>query len=230
MLKILYIEDEPSLAKIVKETLEMRDFEVKHLENGDKSLEIFREFQPDVCVFDVMLPGKSGFEIGKQIKAISPKAPILFLTAKSQTQDLLEGFASGGNDYLKKPFSLEELIVRVKNLNAMSDGYVDKQFNKNQIGSFEFDLSTQILKTNNKKITLSFRETQLFQMLLDNKNEIVHRKLILDSIWGDDHFFNSRTLDVYITKLRSYLKEDSSIKIITLKSVGYKLTDKNNLT
>jgi DNA-binding response OmpR family regulator len=227
MLKILYLEDEESLAKIVKESLMSRSFEVLHLENGKKALETFNSFQPDVCVFDVMMPEKDGFAVAKEIRTQKSKTPILFLTAKSQTEDLVQGFGSGGNDYIKKPFSLEELIVRINNLYALSQnnsGGLENQ-NEIQIGKYVFSTLKQELKFNGNTRKVSFRESQLLSLLTENKGEIVPRKVILDSIWGDDHFFNSRNLDVYITKLRGYFQEDKAIEIITLKAVGYRLVD-----
>lgn len=227
MLKILYLEDEESLAKIVKESLMSRNFEVLHLENGSKAIEVFKTFNPDVCVFDVMLPDTDGFTIGKKIRALNNLTPIIFLTAKNQTSDLLEGFKSGGNDYIKKPFSLEELIVRINNLYEISQNktaHIDN-LNEIRIGKYLFLPTKQELVSNNESRKISYRECQLLLMLSENKSEIVSRKLILDTIWGDDHFFNSRNLDVYITKLRNYLKSDQKIEIITLKSVGYRLVD-----
>ncbi len=225
MLKILYLEDEASLAKIVKESLASRSFEVLHLESGENALNIFQDFQPDVCVFDVMLPKKDGFEVAKEIRAQNTTTPIIFLTAKNQTTDLLTGFASGGNDYIKKPFSLEELIVRINNLYALGQ---NKSSNADgsigvKIGKYVFSTTKQELKFENEVRKISFRECQLLDLLTKSKGEIVTRKVILDTVWGDDHFFNSRNLDVYITKLRSYFKSDPKIEIITLKAVGYRL-------
>ena len=227
MLKILYLEDEESLAKIVKESLMSRSFEVLHLENGKMALENFNSFQPDVCVFDVMMPEKDGFAVAKEIRAQKSKTPILFLTAKSQTEDLVQGFGSGGNDYIKKPFSLEELIVRINNLYALSQNNSAGLENQNEIriGNYVFSTLKQELKFNGNTRKVSFRESQLLRLLAENKGEIVPRKVILDTIWGDDHFFNSRNLDVYITKLRGYFQEDKAIEIITLKAVGYRLVD-----
>jgi DNA-binding response OmpR family regulator len=226
-LKILYLEDEESLAKIVKESLISRDFDVLHLDAGEHAVESFHSFKPDVCIFDVMLPGKDGFSIGKEIRAFDTTTPILYLTAKNQTSDLLEGFGSGGNDYIKKPFSLEELIVRIHNLHELSTKGTTTKVNLNEIaiGKYSFSPSKQELRIDSEIKKISYRECQLLLILTKNKGEIVTRKVILDTIWGDDHFFNSRNLDVYITKLRSYLKSDPKIEIITLKAVGYRLVD-----
>ena len=225
MLKILYLEDEASLAKIVKESLASRSFEVLHLESGQNAVNIFNEFQPDVCVFDVMLPEKDGFEVAKEIRANKASTPIIFLTAKNQTTDLLMGFDAGGNDYIKKPFSLEELIVRINNLYALSQNKSVQLNNSDgiKIGKYVFSTTKQELRFENEIRKISFRECQLLDLLTQSQGEIVSRKVILDTVWGDDHFFNSRNLDVYITKLRAYFKSDSNIEIITLKAVGYRL-------
>lgn len=227
MLKILYLEDELSLAKIVKESLASRSFEVIHLESGENAIKIFNEFQPDICVFDVMLPEKDGFEVAKEIRAKNLATPIIFLTAKNQTTDLLMGFDAGGNDYIKKPFSLEELIARINNLYALSQNKSGLSENTSgiKIGKYVFSTTKQELRFENEIRKISFRECQLLDLLTESKGEIVSRKVILDTVWGDDHFFNSRNLDVYITKLRGYFKSDPNIEIITLKAVGYRLID-----
>lgn len=227
MLKILYLEDEVSLAKIVKESLSSRSFEVIHLESGENAIKIFNEFQPDICVFDVMLPEKDGFEVAKEIRTKNAATPIIFLTAKNQTTDLLMGFDAGGNDYIKKPFSLEELIARINNLYALSQNKSGLSENTSEIkiGKYVFSTTKQELRFENEIRKISFRECQLLDLLTESKGEIVSRKVILDTVWGDDHFFNSRNLDVYITKLRGYFKSDPNIEIITLKAVGYRLID-----
>ena len=231
MIKLLYVEDEPNLAKIVSETLSSRQFEVKLITRGDHALSAFKEFHPDICVLDVMLPHLDGYAVGRLIRNQDDKVPIIFLTAKNQTEDALDGFRSGGNDYIRKPFSMEELIVRIKNLLALTNkiqtgGFgTDPKQDRISLGSYQFYLGRQELLIEDKVKRLSHRETELLSMLLDNKGETVLRKNILDKIWGDDSFFNSRNLDVYITKLRDYLKEDAKIQIITLKGVGYRLVE-----
>ncbi len=227
MIKVLYVEDEASLAKIVKESLQSRSFEIVHLPDGQNVLETFKDFKPDVCLFDVMLPVKDGFSLGKEIRAIDPKVPIMFITAKNQTTDVLEGFQSGGNDYIKKPFSLEELIVRIKNLHHISSTEQVKthQDDTIRIGRYNFSPNKSELTFESEIKRLSYRETQLLSLLTLQKNQVVNRKHILDTLWGDDNFFNSRNLDVYITKLRQYFREDPKVEILTLKAVGYRLID-----
>ncbi len=220
--RILYVEDEPFLGLIVKESLESRDFEVNMAQDGAKALDLFRKVSPDICVLDVMLPSKDGYSVAKSIRLINPGVPIIFVTAKTQTEDLLKGFESGGNDYLRKPFSMEELIVRVNNLLSLSKrAKATAPIGSYQIGQFEFDPVRFDLKIGGSSKKLSHREAMLLQILSDNRNSVVSRKEILLRIWGDDSFFNSRTLDVYITKLRDHLGADPSIEIITIKGVGY---------
>jgi DNA-binding response OmpR family regulator len=222
--KVLYVEDEPFLGRIVKESLESRSFKVSMVIDGIDALREFHDFHPDICVLDVMLPGKDGYTIAKEIRTISPAIPIIFVTAKIQTEDLVNGFNSGGNDYIRKPFSMEELIIRINNLLQITRN--EKQITKDviKIGKFEFFTQRYELRGFEKNRKLSHRESTLLQMLFENKNETVLRKDILLKLWGDDSFFNSRNLDVYITKLRDYLKEDSNIQIITIKGIGYHFT------
>jgi DNA-binding response OmpR family regulator len=224
-IKLFYVEDEPSLGKIVKESLESRDFEVYMITSGLHAVEEFKKFQPDVCVLDVMLPHKDGFTIGKEIRSMHSQIPILFLTAKNQTEDVLQGFSSGGNDYIRKPFSMEELIVRIRNLMTLTAPDIKSPTSKDElcIGMFRFYPLRQELHFQNEIRRMSHRETELLQLLAKNLNQAVTRKMILDQIWGNDSFFNSRNLDVYINKLREYLKEDKRVELITLKGVGYRL-------
>ena len=220
--KVLYVEDEPFLGRIVKESLESREFDVTMLADGKVVKQTFEKVKPDICIFDIMLPVKDGYSIAKEVRQVNPATPIIFVTAKTQTEDLLKGFESGGNDYIRKPFSMEELIVRIQNLLQLT------QTQKNapvpelvRIGKYEFNPLRFELRLNENVRKLSNREANLLGMLAENKNGTTNRKDILMRLWGDDSFFNSRNLDVYITKLRDYLKEDPSIEIITIKGVGY---------
>jgi DNA-binding response OmpR family regulator len=221
--KILYVEDEPFLGRIVKESLESRDFEVAMITDGNEATAAFKDSLPDICVLDIMLPSKDGYAIAKEIRQIAAEMPIIFVTAKVQTEDLLKGFEVGGNDYLRKPFSMEELIVRINNLLHLTR--VQKNGSPSQdiitIGQYHFVPLRYELRIGDRTRQLSHRESTLLQTLIDNKNATTLRKDILLKLWGDDSFFNSRNLDVYITKLRDYLKDDPSIKIITIKGIGY---------
>lgn len=221
-MKVLYLEDEIFLGKIVKETLESRGFNISMISDGDLAFEEFKSFQPDICVLDIMLPNKGGLEIAQEIKSVSPDTPIIFLTAKVQTEDVLKGFESGGNDYLKKPFSMEELIVRIKNLKSMAGKKVQENSEFIELASFKFYPAKQeLVNSQHTTIKLSFREAELLKVLTENINNKVLRKDILLKVWNDDSYFNSRNLDVYITRLRDYFKPDQNIEIITLKGVGY---------
>lgn len=220
-IRILYVEDEPFLARIVKESLESRDFEVTMVDDGKDAMARLQALKPDICVLDIMLPSKDGYTLAKEIRQLVPALPIIFVTAKIQTEDLLKGFEAGGNDYIRKPFSMEELIVRVTNLLQLTQSQKATPHENIMIGRYEFLPLRYELRYDGAVKKLSHRESTLLQALIDNKNTTVLRKDILMKLWGDDSFFNSRNLDVYITKLRDYLREDPSIQIITIKGIGY---------
>jgi len=221
--KVFYVEDELFLARIVKESLESRDFEVFMEHDGAKAVDLFKRSQPDICVLDIMLPNKDGFEIADEIRAINECIPIVFLTAKTQTEDVVRGFTLGGNDYIRKPFSMEELIVRMQNLLRLGkDGPKKITSESVKIGKYSFQLNRQVLSNDKEQRKLSFRESELLKLLYESRDKVIDRKDILNLLWGNDSFFNSRNLDVYITKLRSYLKDDPSLEIITIKGIGYR--------
>jgi DNA-binding response OmpR family regulator len=221
-IKILYVEDELSLGKIVKESLQSRGFDVVMESDGAKVLALFKQLAPAVCVLDVMLPNKDGFEIAEEIRAIDPHVPILFLTAKTQTADLVKGFTLGGNDYIRKPFSMEELIVRIDNLLRKTEKPVTAATDHIRMGKYRFYTNRQVLADGKEEKKLSYRESELLKLLYENRQGIIDRKDILNLLWGNDSFFNSRNLDVYITRLRVYLREDDALEILTIKGVGYR--------
>jgi len=221
--KIFYVEDELFLAKIVKESLESRGFEVIMENDGAKAIASFKKNQPEICVLDIMLPNKDGFAIADEIRELNEDVPIIFLTAKTQTEDVVKGFSLGGNDYIRKPFSMEELIVRIQNLLRLRTEQPQKMNEDSvNIGKYRFQLNRQVLNDGNEDRKLSYRESELLKLLYQNRDKIIDRKEILNLLWGNDSFFNSRNLDVYITKLRSYLKSDPSLEIITIKGIGYR--------
>src|SRR6187549_4009524 len=222
--KVLYVEDELFLGKIVKESLESRGFEVIMESDGAKATGAFKKSEPDICVLDVMLPNKDGFTIADEIREQNEEVPIIFLTAKTQTNDVVKGFSLGGNDYIRKPFSMEELIVRIHNALRMKqdDGPQKITGDSVQIGRYNFHVNRQVLNDGKQEKKLSFRESELLKLLYENREGVIDRKDILNLLWGNDSFFNSRNLDVYITKLRSYLKEDPALEILTIKGVGYR--------
>lgn len=221
-IKIILAEDEPALAQIIKESLETRDFKVFLCKNGEEAFSEFLKNKPDILVLDVMMPKKDGFTLAQEIRKTDKKTAIIFLTAKSQTQDVVDGFHFGGNDYLKKPFSMEELIVRIHALLNRITTKIDEVF---EIGDYTFNSVKQTLHHAENSISLTHREASLLQLLLENKNEILDRSIILKKIWGDDDFFNGRSMDVFITKLRKKLSLDPNIQIINIRNQGYKLID-----
>ncbi len=224
MVSVLYVEDEVFLGKIVKETLESRGYAVRMETDGRDVLDAFKQFKPDICILDVMLPGKSGFEISAEIRQADKKVPILFLTAKTQTEDVVKGFSQGGNDYLRKPFSMEELIVRIQNLLELAGNKPSEKADPDNItiGKLRFNLPRQTLTGGQEERKLSFRESELLRYLYENRNSIIDRRDLLMKLWGNDNFFNSRNLDVYVTKLRGYLRDDPQLEILTIKGVGYR--------
>jgi DNA-binding response OmpR family regulator len=227
MTKILYVEDEPFLAKIVQETLSSNGYNITLIIDGGKAVEAFNNGSFDICILDIMLPNKNGFDIALEIREINDEIPILFLTAKDQTQDLVRGFKVGGNDYIRKPFSMEELMVRIENMLSLTSAKKSSQNAQDEIEigqSFRYYPLKLSLQYGQESRNLSHRECEILTLLCKHQNEAISRKKILKQIWGDDSFYNSRNLDVYITKLRGYFKLDPGIKIITLKGVGYQFT------
>jgi len=218
---ILLAEDEPSLGQIVKESLESKDFQVTLCKDGEAAWNAFEKDTPDILVLDVMMPKKDGFTLAKEIRKHDKDVPILFLTAKSQTKDVVEGFQLGGNDYLKKPFSMEELIVRIHNLLRRSQ---DQEEHILHIGNYTFNPKKQQLQHQDEEsISLTHREAELLYHLYLQRNEVMDRSVILKKLWGDDDFFNARSMDVFITKLRKKLEKDPEIQIVNIRGFGYKL-------
>lgn len=220
-INLLLAEDEPALGQIVKESLETRDFTVTLCPDGEIAFEKFKQDTPDILVLDVMMPKMDGFTLAKEVRAVNDEIPIIFLTAKSQPADVVEGFSIGGNDYLKKPFSMEELIVRIKNL--LNRSAQQKKSNVLKVGNYSFDFPRQELHHNNDVSRLTHREAHLLFNLVKNKNQVLDRSLILKKLWGNDDFFNARSMDVFITKLRKKLKDDPQVEIVNVRGYGYKL-------
>lgn len=221
---ILLSEDEQSLGSIISENLESAGFSVTHVLSGNDALQALKTHTFSIIILDVMMPGINGFELAREIRRSDTLVPILFLTSKTMPQDVVDGFESGGNDYLRKPFAMQELVIRIKVL--LSDGrLLKKQEQKGpvSIGRYQFDPVKQQLVFNLRRQTLTAREAELLWLLYENRQELNSKKKILETIWGDDNFFNSRTLDVFITKLRKHLQEDAGVQIINVRGVGYKL-------
>ncbi|OLY91021.1 DNA-binding response regulator, OmpR family, contains REC and winged-helix (wHTH) domain [Cnuella takakiae] len=218
---ILYVEDEVFMARIVSDTLKDKGYEVTMLHDGGDVVRHFIQHKPDVCLLDVMLPNKDGFTLADEIREIDHNVPIIFLTAKSEVRDVVAGFKIGGNDYVRKPFSMEELLVRIENvLRGKHQPQVSQE--EVQLGKLAFNIRRQTLSSEEEERKLSYRESELLRLLVEQENNIVERRDILILLWGSDSFFNSRTLDVYITKLRGYLRADPTLEIITIKGIGYR--------
>jgi DNA-binding response OmpR family regulator len=219
--KILLAEDEEALGIIIKESLETRGFDVSYCKDGNEAMHQYLTHKPDILVLDVMMPKKDGFTLVQEIRKMDPFIPIIFLTAKSRTEDVVEGFGYGGNDYLKKPFSMEELIVRIKSLLGTSE--LRKTKDPAHIGAYLFNPERQMLSFNGEEQVLTHRESELLLALVQNKNEVTDRKDILNTLWGSDDFFNGRSMDVFISKLRKRLAQDPAVQIINVRGYGYKL-------
>lgn len=219
---ILLVEDEQTLAMIIKDTLEEQEFIITTACDGEEGLRSFLAHKPDVVVADVMMPRMDGFEMVRRIRQADKVTPVLFLTARSSINDVVEGFELGANDYLKKPFGMQELIVRIKAL--MHKAFVEKEVtNCYDIGSYQFNSVTQQLCFTGNTQELSHRESEILKRLCANRNEVVSSQSILLELWGDDTFFNSRSLHVFITKLRHKLAKDDRIRIVNIRGIGYKL-------
>ncbi|NLR57716.1 response regulator transcription factor [Chitinophaga polysaccharea] len=224
-IRLLLVEDEEVLAGVVAETLEMKGFAVAKAVNGVQGMELYHSFKPAICVVDVMMPKKDGITLVQEIRAIDNRIPLVFLTAKSEIQDVLKGFRAGADDYIKKPFSMEELILRIhallkRSMVAPEQTPATGQF---RLGEYVFDHSRQELHHGNGMQRLSQREADMLKILTDNIGNITSRKDMLMELWGDDSFFNARNMDVYITRLRKYLRFDNNIQIINIRARGFKL-------
>jgi DNA-binding response OmpR family regulator len=233
MATVLLAEDEIVLGKLVKEALERKSFEVLWAKDGQEAYDLFCRHNPDICILDVMMPSVNGFALAGMIRSLSKEVPLLFLTARSETEDVVKGFESGGNDYLKKPFSLEELMLRIKELLRRKEQFTPAdqiQPEYYQIGKYQFSPVTQFLKSEAETVKLSFKESELLKSLINYKNTLMPRKEILLELWGDDSFFHSRTMDVYIARLRKCLRHDPALSIVNIRGFGFKLIDESVTT
>ena len=224
-IKVLLAEDDPSLGNLLKTYLEAKGFPTQLFVNGLEALNAFKQEEFNFCIIDVMMPVKDGFSLVKDIRKIDKKIPILFLTAKSLQEDKIKGFQIGADDYLTKPFNMEELLVRMEAI-LRRTSMTEKQNpvdNIYKIGKYTFDYNRQILNIESKEHKLTSKETDLLMILCQNKNEVVDRSVALNRIWKDDSYFNARSMDVYITKLRKYLKDDPEIELLNVHGVGFKL-------
>jgi DNA-binding response OmpR family regulator len=223
--KVLYAEDEPFLANIVSDGLKATGYEVFRANDGESALEMIVHVKPDICVLDIMMPHKDGYTVAENIRKMQLKMPIIFLSAKSQPEEVIMGFKSGGNDYLKKPFSMEELIVRMESLlNRFREQQEDRnQRNVYLFGECRLDAQNQQLQTSQGNHLLSFKETALLEMLLQHKNVILERQHALIKLWGNDSYYNSRSMDVFMSHIRKMLKDQPGVQLMSIRGVGYKL-------
>lgn len=223
---LLIAEDDPNLGQILKEYLELKGYNATLTSDGIQAIAALRQTQFDLCILDIMMPRKDGFEVGKEIRSIYPDMPFIFLTARSQQEDILKGLQLGADDYIKKPFSMEELKLRLDVILRRSDNGEPKQ-EKFTIGNYEFDYPLQQLKYLGEARKLTAKEAGLLLLLCQTLNKTLNRSAALKIIWGDDSYFNSRSMDVYITKLRKHLKGDERIKLITVHGQGFRLVIDN---
>ncbi len=225
-IKILLAEDDENLGKLLETFLKAKTYDVDLARNGKIALEKFNQNTYHFLVLDVMMPEMDGFAVAKEIREIDSDVPILFLTAKSMKEDKLEGFKLGADDYLTKPFSMEELLARIqailKRTSGDNDGHIDDTYT---IGRFIFDPDKRVINIDGEDHKLTTKESQLLKLLAKNKHEILDRQAALRAIWGDDNYFNGRSMDVYIAKLRKILKVDESIEIMNIHGKGFKLLD-----
>ena len=226
-LKILLVEDELTLAMLVQENLERKGYEVCYAQNGDLALKQFFAIQPDLVILDVMMPKANGFQVAKTIRNTDRRTPIIFLTAKIKPSDVVQGFEAGGNDYLRKPFAMEELLIRMRallNTERLAEIPSTSEQVVFELGQYSFNTKRLTLTATDASVRkLTTREAELLKLLCENRNRLLTKSSILLKVWGDDSFFNSRSMDVFISKLRKYLADDPTLSIINLRGVGYKL-------
>ena len=222
-INILLCEDDENLGMLLREYLNAKGYAADLYPDGEEGYKAFHQNQYDLCVFDVMMPKKDGFTLAQEIRQENTEIPIIFLTAKTLKEDILEGFKIGADDYLTKPFSMEELTFRIEAILRRVHGKKNKEVSIYKIGRFTFDAQKQLLCIDDRQTKLTTKESELLALLCANANEILQREFALETIWLDDNFFNARSMDVYITKLRKHLKEDPSVEIINIHGKGYKI-------
>ncbi len=225
--RVLLAEDDPNLGHLLQEYLNAKGFVTELATNGKEGFDKFRRGTWDICLLDVMMPVKDGYTLAKEIREITKDVPIVFLTAKSMKEDTIEGFNAGADDYITKPFSMEELLLRLKAILRRTKGSIANAEQINfTVGEYGFDSQRQMLEYGSKSQKLTSKESDLLRLLALHKNDILDRSLALNTIWGDDSYFNSRSMDVYIAKLRKYLKEDPTVEIMNIHGKGFRLIAK----
>ena len=224
--KVLYAEDEPTLSQIISDGLKSSGYDVEIAANGEEALQLYKNSPPDICVLDIMMPLKDGYSLAEDIRKNDSGIPIIFLSAKSLPEDVIKGFKSGGNDYLRKPFNMGELLIRMEALLTRfgtTEVKAAASSNRKIFGNCELDTVSQRLITPLGTYTLSYKETALLELLLENRNTLLPRQVPLVKIWGDDSFYNARSMDVFMSHLRKMLKDDPAIQLMSIRGAGYKL-------
>src|SRR5215204_480839 len=227
MIPILLIEDQVELCEILKDTLCLYGFDVTYSLNGDEGYNTFTSLQPKLVIIDIMMPGSDGFSAVKKIRSVNKEVPIIMLTAKPLTEDLVKAFDLGCNDFVRKPFVMEELIARIKSFAKVPGNAASAAHNIYRLGSFSLNASTHELANDSKRFQLSYKEVELLKRLCAAKSTVVDRQALLVELWGSDNVFNSKTMNVYINRLRNYLNSDKSVEILTIRGFGYKLIERN---
>jgi len=222
-IKVLLAEDDENLGSLLREYLQAKSFDTHWVTDGDKAFKSFEKNKYDICILDIMMPVKDGFTLAKEIRMLNREVPIIFLTAKSMKEDVFEGFSIGADDYITKPFSMEELLYRMQAVLRRTKGDINKKQEIYNIGKYRFDTNKQLLILEDKEQKLTTKESELLRLLCNNANQVLERNFALRTIWIDDNYFNARSMDVYITKLRKYLREDPAIEIMNIHGTGYKL-------
>jgi DNA-binding response OmpR family regulator len=222
--RIILAEDDSNLGILLRNYLAAKNYDTTLFMSGRSALESFSAGMYDLCILDIMMPEMDGLALAKAIRNIEPAIPIVFLTAKNQEEDIIEGFRTGADDYITKPFSMEELLYRIEAIFRRTGGSIIRKDDElNHIGEYLFDNKRHLLLFNEQKINLTTKESELLELLYRHKNELLERNYALKSIWIDDNYFNARSMDVYITRLRKYLKKDMSVKILNIHGRGYRL-------
>ena len=228
MIPILLIEDQVELCEILKDTLSLYGFDVTYALNGDDGYNEFISLDPKLIIIDIMMPGSDGFSAVKKIRLVNKDVPIIMLTAKPLTEDLVKAFDLGCNDFVRKPFAMEELIARIKSFAKVPGNAAGAAQNIYRCGSFSLNASTHELTNDSKRFQLSYKEVELLKRLCEAKSTVVDRQDLLMELWGSDNVFNNKTMNVYISRLRNYLDSDKSVEILTIRGFGYKLIERDH--
>jgi two-component system, OmpR family, response regulator TrcR len=227
MISILLIEDQVELCQILKDTLAIYGFDVTYAHNGEDGYRLFTSMDPKIVIIDIMMPGSDGFSAVKKIREVNKDVPVIMLTAKPLTEDLVKAFDLGCNDFIRKPFVMEELIARISSFARVSGNASRTAHKMYKLGSFTLNASTHELANDSNRFQLSYKEVELLKRLCESKSTVVDREVLLTELWGSNNVFNSKTMNVYINRLRNYLDSDKSVEILTIRGYGYKLIERN---